>query len=244
MFVLFLFNKDLVNCSKVKYIKAILAFLAVYFMFSKLIYAGLDYAYCTTVNRNPSVHFIYVGLNPQTCGTWNEEAGMLYMNNAIKYNFDFDKADEVTFETLISEIKEQKYLNCLYFKEKFETAWGSNSEIDLVEWSLMDEHPFLRKSTWLSFWSVISQGFWVIMSLLICIGGIYALYEMDEFRIFLYLLIIGFSVLMLFIEVQPRYKCVFYPYLAILASDGINQLKITSKTLVRNIMCGRDKYER
>lgn len=234
VFSMFLLKKCcLTDCNVRKYLKGFLLFIFVYILSAGLIYKGLDYAYATTINRNPSMHFIYIGLNPYTFGTWNEKSGHIYMQNVIDCNYDFRRADKLTFQTLMSQIEEQNYLNGSYFIEKFKVAWQDNAEIGLIEWSLPENHPFLQKGTWQNSCFAISQAFWVLICLLMCAKAIYLFKDMDEFRLFLCLLMVGFSVLMLIIEVQPRYKCVFYPYMAMLAADGLYNLSATFTNIRR-----------
>lgn len=201
----------------------------IYIITNKLIYIGLDYAYGTAVNRNPSMHFIYIGLNSQTSGTWNEEVGGVYINNVMNYNYDFHKASDVTRSTLLNEIKEKKYLTPTYFGHKFEIGWADNSEIGWTDSSLTDNHPLIKKGSWLNTGYIFTQSFWMLLCLLVCIDSIYIFIKPDYHRSFLCMLILGFTILMLLIEVQARYKCVLYPYISILASDGLHQIMLTIK---------------
>ena len=58
-----------------KLFSLVVVFVLSYLLSNKLIYVGLDYAYGAPLNRNPTAHFICVGLNPETYGTWNEKWG-------------------------------------------------------------------------------------------------------------------------------------------------------------------------
>lgn len=93
------------NKSKKKLVLAILLFVSSYILSGKMIFAGLDYAYGEAVNRNPSAHFIYIGLNSKTFGTWDEEVGELYTKNVIKCSYDYQRASELTYQQLKKEIK-------------------------------------------------------------------------------------------------------------------------------------------
>lgn len=225
------------NLLRLKKFKIAILFLAIYITANKLTYIGLDYAYGTTVNRNPSIRFIYIGLNPYTYGTWNEKIDNVYFNNIVVSNYDFDKASRLTMASLLDEIKTNKHLTPTYFSHKFVTAWSDNSEIYWADCSLAEDHPLMKKTIWLNTGYMFTQCFWILICLFVCIDSIYIFIKPDYPHLFLCMLILGFAMLMLLIEVQARYKCVLYPYISILAADGLHQITSTIKERVFKIIC-------
>ncbi len=213
-----------------------IAFLILYIISNKFIYCGLDYAYGTTVNRNPSMHFIYVGLNPYSYGTWNENVGSFYAQNVVNCNYDYKKANDITMQSLKKEINENHHLTPNYFAKKFQTAWGDNLEISWVDQTLTENSPILKKSSWWYIGNIITQSFWVLICLFIFLDSIYTFFKPDFLHSFLCMLILGFAILMFLLEVQPRYKCVLYPYLSILAADGIYQIMIPIKKRWKQVL--------
>ena len=203
----------------------LIIFISCYFLSNRIIFWGLDYAYGETINRDPTASFIYIGLNPETYGTWNTEAFSVYSNNVLNCNYDYEKASDLTYQQLIKEIENKNYLTPAYFKEKFVTAWENNEETYWVNETLIDESPFLKKSSWVFAFGMLTQNFWVVICIFMCIEAVSLLFCSDSNRMFICLVLFGFACLMLLSEVQGRYKCVMYPFIAMLAADGIIGIK-------------------
>ncbi|MDE7274145.1 MAG: hypothetical protein K2N95_13965 [Lachnospiraceae bacterium] len=199
----------------------VLLFICIYLLSNKLIFAGLDYAYGEAVNRDPTMHFIYVGLNPQTYGTWNKESGGIYTQNVQNCDYDYKKASKLTLEQLKEEIKEKKYLTPVYFERKFEVAWENNGETYWVNETISDASPILKKPNWFYAVNTLTQNFWMMTCIFVCMEAAFLLFRSDSRRMFSCLFLFGFACLMFLSEVQERYKCVMYPIISILAADGI-----------------------
>lgn len=222
MFVILILQKKFLICKKTFLILALFA--GCYILSGKLIYAGLDYAYGETVNRNPAMHFIYIGLNPETYGVWSDEVFHVYPQNVKDCNYDFKQASDLTFTRLKEEIAEKKHLQFPYFAEKFRTAWADNSEIWWVDVTLRDDSAFLKKTHWLDQMSIFTQNFWMVICILICAEAVFLFVNPRERYMYMWLILFGFACLLTLSEVQSRYKCVVYPVLSILAADGIVKL--------------------
>lgn len=214
-----------------KKILIMVIFVGSYIVSNKLIFAGLDYSYGEVVNRNPTAHFVYIGLNPETYGIWNENVSKVYEDNVINCNYDYDAASDLTYQRLKKEIKEKGYLTAAYFENKFLTVWENNAETYWVNETIKDESPFLRKPEWFFSFGVITQIFWLTICFILCIEGLFLLIWSDNNRMIICLILFGFACLMLLTEVQARYKCVMYPILSILAADGIIRLNNVLKTM-------------
>lgn len=186
-----------------------------------MIFAGLDYAYGENVNRDPSAHFIYIGLNSKTIGTWNEEVGELYKNNVVDCNYDYGRASKLTYEQLGKEINGNKHLTFKYFQKKFEIAWENNAEAWWANESIRSDSPFLKKTSWLNEINMLTQNFWIVICLCMFVEAVFLFMRPDSHTMYIYLILFGFACLMLISEVQGRYKCVMYPILSILAADGV-----------------------
>lgn len=216
-----------------KRVLILIVFVGSYFGANRIIFSGLDYAYGGTINRNPSANFIYIGLNPDTYGTWNAEAYNVYSNNVLNCNYDYERASDLTYQQLINEIRNKKYLTATYFKEKFKIAWENNAETYWVNETLIDESPFLKKPTWFFAFGMLTQNFWVVICIFMCMEAVSLFFYSDSNRMFICLIIFGFACLMLLSEVQGRYKCVMYPFISILVADGIIRIEGMLRSIYR-----------
>ncbi len=215
----------------------VVLFVFSYFMSNKVIYAGLDYAYGTTLNRNPAAHFICVGLNPETYGMWNETWGGVYTKNAIESGFDFDEATSLTFQRLRQQIEEKDYLTSAYFVEKFKIAWADlSSELWWTDYSLKEDGSFLMKERWSWQMINITQSFWVLICFFICIDAFFLFKKTEKYHLVICMLLFGFALLLVISEVQGRYKCVIYPYMSILAAEGIERVTSFTSSVLQKVL--------
>lgn len=223
------------KCKNVVILSAL--FVVCYIVSCKLIYTGLDYAYGAKINRNPTMNFIYIGLNPETCGTWNEEAYSVYKGNVIDCKYDFKKASSLTFNELKEGLQEEWYLTPTYFASKFSTAWEDNSEIWWAYITIKEEGSFLKKEAWIQAMNTITQNFWILICFFVCVEAIFLFIRTDRNYLFICLVLFGFACLMLLSEVQPRYKCVMYPIMSILAAGGMVRCIGLCQYMKQKIIC-------
>lgn len=219
--------------SKKKALLVILLFIGSYILSNKLIFAGLDYAYGEAVNRDPSAHFIYIGLNSKTVGTWNEEVGGLYKNNVIDCDYDYKQASALTYQQLKKEVDENRHLTFTYFKKKFEIAWENNAEAWWTIETIKDESLYLKKTSWLNTMNMLTQIFWIVICLCVCAEAVFLFIRSNSHIMCVCLILFGFACLMIISEVQGRYKCVMYPTLSILAADGVMKVITLFKCIAR-----------
>lgn len=226
------------NCEKSILCKTVLIvaiFAGSYIISNQLIFLGLDYAYGEVVNRNPTAHFVYIGLNPETYGTWNENAWNVYKDNVVKCNYDYDMASDLTYQQLKVEIEQKRHLKPTYFKKKFMVAWGNTAETYWAIETIKEEAPFFKKPDCFYIVGILAQNFWIAICSLVCIEAVFLLFCSDRMHFFICLVLFGFACLMFLTEVQERYKCVMYPFLSILAADGVVRTNDVLKTICHKI---------
>lgn len=214
-----------------KNITIVAVFAGSYIISNQLIFAGLDYAYGEVINRNPTAHFVYIGLNPETYGTWNEDAWNVYKDNVIRCNYDYDRASDLTYQRLKEEIKQKRHLEPAYFKKKFMVTWENTAETYWAIETIKEESPFIKKPDCFYLVGIFAQNFWVIICSFVCLEAVFLLLYSDRFYFFISLILFGFACLMFLTEVQGRYKCVMYPILSILAADGLVRINDVLKTI-------------
>lgn len=214
---------------------AVLLIVIVSFFISKHgIYAYLDSYAGAKVNRDTTPHFIYVGLSPFTNGSWSREAANVYEIYVKENNFDFDAAKKLTYEQLSSEIKEHKNITLSMLNAKMDRAWSNNAYLYFVNQTINnDKASAMNRDYWLDNYSPMVQLYWMGVCILTTIGAVATVFvkKGNDLLLFSSLIVFGFALVLLFIENQPRYKCVLYPYMSILAACGLESLRNYSQRI-------------
>jgi hypothetical protein len=200
----------------------ITVFLTSYLIANVLGFMFLDFFVGRTVNRNPTPHFINIGLSSDSRGVWNPQVSTEYEEAVLKSGFDYDKAGKIIMDSVKEDINQNKHVSIQFFIKKLTDTWQG---MDYLYFSQETINP--EKSTYIQRpeISIIFQGYYLITGILVFLGCGFILEEKINQIFFLSaLFIIGFMLLMLILEIQPRYKVITYPYICILAGSGIRYL--------------------
>ena len=177
------------------------------------------------INRNISPYFLAQGLNFETWGSWNPNVIAEYLELARSTNYDFDIVNSSTISKIITELLNNQRNIILLFSKKFNVAWCSAS---YFEWITETVNPSLLPVDYHSYsykLSVFSQWYYFMIIVGIILGNVISIIKKSNTLILLCgIFSFGFLLLLLLIEVQPRYKCVLYPYFSILSANGYFQL--------------------
>ena len=180
-----------------------------------------------SVNRHSLSYFLYVGLSPTTNGTWTEEAATYYLDLAEELN-DYDALSEQVLGKLRGELRGTDHFGRKLVNDKIRLAWADNDYFWLPDMTMdpQAKWPF-QPGTWIGIFSHYAQIYYMIVCLLMLAAAVYLFFRGDMSLLFLSALIVfGFAMVLVAIEVQPRYKCVVYPFVSILAAHGLALLPI------------------
>lgn len=206
-------------------------------------YAFLDKCYINKVNRNPSAHYVYVGLTPLSDGTAHPEKKLANLNLAIyrsyakNSNFDYEKATSLVWDKLKNEIKEYKNLTPVFFLNKLRISWANQAYYNFIT-AETGSNSLLNRKNFYKICYPLSQIWYVFLLLFMLYASVNNLVvKSDSLSFFSALFIFGFMIVLLIVETQPRYKCVVYPFMCILAGQGIDIVcdKIQSYNSVNNL---------
>ncbi|GGD10387.1 ArnT family glycosyltransferase [Pontibacillus salipaludis] len=172
-------------------------------------------------NRDPLWKFV-VGLNHETTGTYSRK------DARILSSLEGDAKEEKQKEMIEQRLSDKKEVFILA-KDKFKLMWG---DLDAaVNWSLYgieapDTKPLLFK---------IEKAMFTIFFLFGTVA-LFALFKFKESEVnpgylFLLLLIIGYAMIHLIIEIQTRYRFFIMPSLIIVQSYGIYVIWQQSKLI-------------
>ena len=181
-------------------------------------------------NRDVSPYFLNVGLNEKHGGQWSQEVLDVYLDLIREYDYDFDVINEKMNEHLDEVIAEQNRqvtsgehpdLWKDFMEHKFRKAWGNNEGLRFVMNTIHEDNPLAGMAFYEEYLPVV-QAFTVVTGFLMFLGGIGALITRERETVMVAaLMVFGFALLLLLSEVQPRYKTVVYPFMAVVAAYGI-----------------------
>ncbi|MBR7148455.1 MAG: hypothetical protein IKD13_06455, partial [Firmicutes bacterium] len=181
-------------------------------------------------NRDVSPYFINVGLNAEHGGQWSQEVLDVYLGLIREYDYDFELVNEKMNEHLDGVIEEQNRLVTSgeepdlwkdLMEYKFRKAWGNNEGIRFIMNTINQENPLAGMAFYEAYLPVI-QAYTVVTGFLMFLGGVGALITRERETVMVAaLMVFGFALLLLLSEVQPRYKAVVYPFMAVVAAYGI-----------------------
>lgn len=202
----------------------------------------LDRVAGTTVNRNQIAHFLYIGLNPHSNGQWSEEA-FIYPSIVEKNNFDYQKADKEIMQKLKDEIEQANNLTFSFFDNKMKFAWADNEYLYYPNVTMNSDNSVFVKDLWIEVLRPIIQLYYIFVILFLLVGSIFSFINKEkEIILFNILFVFGFALVLLFIEVQPRYKTVVYPFMCIVSAYGFYGTIQTIKSIIRNLTKHETSY--
>ncbi len=217
-------------------LSTIFLFLFAYKLTVNIGYSVLDKAYVQKVNRNPTAHYIEVGLSPWSDGSYHgitDETKPIgvYAKYARKLNYDYELTSDKILQKLIREVSEEKNLDFDFFQNKLRICWSNQAYFNFISAEASEEslinRKFFRETVY-----PISQVWYTILLIFLLLSSIGNLCrKYDEVSFYSALFIFGFMLLMLICETQPRYKYAVYPYMAVLAGKGMMELSFYIRTV-------------
>jgi hypothetical protein len=186
---------------------------AIYAAMTPLVYTAIETASGQTVDRNPTAHYLYVGL---TQGHWIEETS-LYHKIAEANQFDYEKTSHELIEKLLEERRAGKWPSlAVLLPTKLATCWAAEDYLFITTDGLSAEAAENFPTSYLA--ACIHLYY---LAILIAIS--FSALKKHEMNLvfFAQIAMVGFTLLMLLSEVQSRYKIVLYPLMAICAAHGV-----------------------
>ena len=200
----------------------ITVFLFSYLIANNLGFAFLDYYVGRTVNRNPTPHFMNIGLSFDSQGTWNPEVGGEYSNVIYETGFDYDKANHIIMDSIKRDIIQNNHITVQFFVKKLTDTWQGMDYLYFAQETIKEDNRIYIEQRGAE---IVFQSFYLVIGILVFLGCIFSLKERpNEFLFCSALFVVGFMLLLLILESQTRYKVVTYPYICVLAGAGVRHL--------------------
>lgn len=227
MILRFLKNGEFRHFRKYKsVIVGVVVFLLVYNASINIGYILLDRLYVYDVNRNITAHYLEIGLSPWSDGTMHgvvdtSKPFNVYGGYAKQTNYDYEETSKRVLKLLIDEVKEEKNLNFNFFYNKLRIGWSNQAYYNWVTGEC-GENNLVNRGVLAEYLYPFAQSWYCIFLFLFLLGAVVNLKKEndEEISFFAALFIFGYMLMLLLSETQPRYKCVVYPYMCILAGKG------------------------
>ena len=194
------------------------------------------------ISSNTFAHFLFVGLHPDGNGYINDTTRK-YVDYVLKTNFDFEKADELTYEELkeaIDKAGKKKMLNL--FVKKIQDEWKN----DIHPQAFLEQYwepsetitNIHTRDKILSYAKTASQFAYLILIMFTAVGSIVCLlyYRDNKALLFINLYIFGFAALLIISEIQSRYKCIIIPFMMITSAIGIRFTLSKTSLLISKVI--------
>ncbi len=176
------------------------------------------------VCRNTMAHFFYVGLNAEAQGVWSEETGMKIYELTEEYDGDYDKVQEELWTLVIQDLKENPEALPNTILHKMKIDWAADSGV--VDWISWLYEGGTAPMPYISLLYVGSAAYYIAIMLLLFCGSLFAFTKQNIGMMLLRLIPFGYALLLVFSEAQGRYQMVLFPFFALLAANGAQQLMI------------------
>lgn len=188
--------------------------------------SALETFYGRDLNPSPHIFYMTMGLSSESKGFYNRDIQIEYVNRMQETDFDFETVNGEFYSSLKADLKENDHINYNFFKNKIMYSFGNDDYSVLVDLTIDEEHSVLALTSWRDFFVPFNQYWYIICVVMIVFSAFRNFVVNDNKLIFISSLIIfGFIILLMFSEVQPRYKCIFYPILSLLAADGLDSVR-------------------
>lgn len=183
------------------------------------------------VNRNPTSFYLYMGLSPT-----NPRLGLYSTNVVLKYNtyyneFDgnFKLIEKALYQDLKNEYKNNYNMFPKIINNKFRKTWENDiaSLFWVTESIKQPEKLPINQYVFINILKVVSQFYYIILIILFLVG-VYNCFLNSKNINYLFLLtlfIVGVLLMLLLSETQGRYKIIIYPFITIIATNGLFVIK-------------------
>jgi|GEM_PF-1845262 membrane protein len=199
-------------------------FFLIYFVFSSLIFMISEKIFYKYTNIKLNKNFVitnklYVGLNSEGKGYWDERNIKYLESLGKKYNYDTDKMNKEMKNKLLENIKgNSNIINMLVKKVEYALLTDYYS----IEWfNKSNKYTELDLKYFLRYINKFNLFYYIILFFLL-ISLIFTPISQNIKRLYLIVFIFGFIFTIVLGESQPRYKFSFTFLIVILSLLGIN----------------------
>ncbi len=178
-----------------------------------------------TIDKSPMAHFLYVGL---TDGVWTPETSK-YFDYVKESGFDFEQASARLMKELVQERSQGQWLSFWeLFVKKTAVCWGNDDYVSFTQNTLS---PQAKEKAQLARFFPYIHGYYLVVLLGVVLSALKN--KKINMVFFAQVSLVGFTLLMLLSEVQPRYKMVLYPLMAFCGAAAMQALRDNPPRLFR-----------
>lgn len=224
LFIFMFFIKSIKNGISKKIVFNFIYFFLIYFVFSTLIFMISEKVFYKYTNIKLNKNFVitnklYVGLNSEGKGYWDERNIKYLESLGKKYNYDTDKMNIEMKKKLVENIKgNSNIINMLVKKVEYALLTDYYS----IEWfNKSNKYRELDLKYFLGYINKFNLFYYIILFFLL-ISLIFTPISQNIKRLYLIVFIFGFIFTIILGESQPRYKFAFTFLIIILSLLGIN----------------------
>lgn len=206
----------------------------VFFAVQNGAYLLAEYTSGMTINRHISSYYTYVGLRD---GYWTPEAPAEYWQIVQYNNGDFYQAAQETNKAVVGFIKKPGHLSFEFFLNKIRLTWMDNDYLYFINATMDPEgSSVFNLEKWQMYLYPYTHLYYLTIMLLVAISSWFALWDKKNYLLFFcFLVFTGYTLALLIIEAQPRYKCILFPLLAFCAAYAVDQLVSKGKKLAKRV---------
>ena len=162
-------------------------------------------------------HYLFVGLNPSSNGMTTHKDEVFVRQTYKYFGNDNSGAQKFLIKLAFSRLKNENIIG--FFKEKFNLIWSSHD--GLFAYSLKGSND----QELVSLLQNIETLLWLIITILMLLNIFLSIHKQSHPAIFaMQLFILGFALLLLFLEVQNRYVTIVIPFSILLGVFGLQDL--------------------
>ena len=194
---------------------------AAFLLTNTLCHSFLEEFYGAPLNDSVQSYYMATGLSSASRGFFAPDVYNSYVNMLAESDYDFASVSSTVYDNLWRDILENKHLDYAFFRDKLMYGFGNDDYTIMVDMTVNDGSiPGL--ANWAGFFAPFNQ-IWYLLCVLCIVASSANCLAMNDKRLLFFCAVAvwGMILLLMLTEVQPRYKCVFYPLLSILAADGI-----------------------
>lgn len=207
----------------------VLCFLIAYILVGQAGDYIIKKCYGREINPSVSIYYVATGLCLETKGHFWRPFAKAYQD-CIGSNGDYASANAMAKDVIKDEIialsDNMRWVD--FFKDKILIVWRADEYMGLVQATINSEgKSLLNVEQWNEHMMAIIYYFYMTVWLLVGTASIICVCKRGQNHRLLFfsrLFVFGMACVLLVSEGQTRYKCVVYPYLAIVAAYGIEEI--------------------
>jgi hypothetical protein len=236
-FILSLFLRDIyieqsmnitVNSGKKLFLILLISVMIASFYSMKIVNRALfQKAFKDPPNNAFYIYTLRIGLDQEHQGKWNYGFAVHFEDLLVKNNWKIKSVNIMLAEEVKSLIENPNFRLINLMINKFEYTWSSEDEF--VFWALSDQtnngFTSYNKDVFGNFLKSWNNSYYILVMVFSTFGALYAgTIKKNIFLLPIGLFIFGFTVLLLFSEVQQRYRSVLVSVIPIFVTYGIYAL--------------------